>query len=173
MEDFVNLLPASSHEDDPNLSGGLSGLHRVHCFSLAPRIIDVFEVPWIGPIPPQYQRRRHIRLYLDWIRKGDEGDHEEARAKAIDIVSRLIPPVDCWTDAETRHFDFLVDRQYWCIWRKSYPDHDQVASQFLIIEYSCQSHAATHLAVGLLRTSILSARYLSRPTRASPSSNYP
>ena len=118
MDDFVNLLPANFHVDDPNLSGGLSGLHRVHCFSLEPRIIDVFEVPWIGPKPSLYQRRRYIRLYLDWIRKGDGGDHEEARAKVIDTVSKVLPPFDCWTDAETRHFDFLVDKSYWYIWRK-------------------------------------------------------
>ncbi|CAG7557955.1 unnamed protein product [Fusarium equiseti] len=113
MDDFVDLLPANPYEYDPNLSGGLSGLHRVHCFSLEPRMIDVFEVPWIGPNPSQYQRHRYIRLYLDWIRKGDEDVHEEARAKAIDVVSKLLPPVDCWTDAEARHFNFLVDKQYW------------------------------------------------------------
>ncbi|KAF5580988.1 hypothetical protein FPCIR_10376 [Fusarium pseudocircinatum] len=86
--------------------------------------VKAFSEPWPGDNPTRSQRTEYVNAYLAWARHDDPALQLAVRSQAQARIIRALPMVQAkdWTEVETDHLHYLIDEEYWRLWRKS-PDH--------------------------------------------------
>lgn len=83
-----------------------------------------FSGPWPGDNPTSSQRTEHVNAYLAWARHEDPVLQVAVRIQARASIITALPMIKAedWTEAETEHLLYLIDEEYWRLWRE-YLDH--------------------------------------------------
>ncbi|KAG9500854.1 hypothetical protein J7337_006535 [Fusarium musae] len=86
--------------------------------------VKAFSEPWPGDNPTKSQRTEYINAYLVWARPEDPALQVAVQGQARARIVRALPMIQAkdWTEAETDHLHYLIDEEYWRLWRK-FPDH--------------------------------------------------
>ncbi|KAF9769262.1 hypothetical protein IL306_013350 [Fusarium sp. DS 682] len=93
--------------------------HLDYATTLVAATANPFSEPWPGDNPTSSQRTKYVNAYLTWARQGDPALQAAVRKHASTRILGALLLVKVWTEAETEHLDYLVDEEYWHLWRES------------------------------------------------------
>ncbi|KAF4340225.1 hypothetical protein FBEOM_5922 [Fusarium beomiforme] len=113
-----------------------------------------FSEPWPGENPTSSQRAKYVDAYLNWARQGDPSSHAAVRDHESSRIVGALPLVRIWTEAETEHLYYLLDEEYWHLWRESPHQFSSflLPNQFFPTSQRRQAHA--HLALEVPKPSV-------------------
>ncbi|KAF5683362.1 hypothetical protein FCIRC_4470 [Fusarium circinatum] len=80
-----------------------------------------FSEPWPGDNPSSSRRTEYVNAYLAWARHDDPALQVAVQNQARARIIRALPVIQAkdWTEAETDHLLYLIDEEYWRLWRES------------------------------------------------------
>ncbi|KAG7433646.1 hypothetical protein Forpi1262_v003913 [Fusarium oxysporum f. sp. raphani] len=115
-EDVTALIP-EINKDEPVP-------HLDYVPPIAAARFKAFSEPWPGDNPTGSQRTEYFNAYLAWARHDDPALQVAVRSQARARIITALPMIKAkdWTEAETEHLLYLIDEEYWRLWRES-PDH--------------------------------------------------
>ncbi|KAF5606526.1 uncharacterized protein FSUBG_5923 [Fusarium subglutinans] len=103
----------------------LSKDNAVHHLEYVPPIATVklkaFSEPWPGDNPTSSRGTEYVDAYLAWARHDGPALQVVVQTQARARIMRALPMIQAtdWTEAETDHLLYLIDEEYWRLWRES------------------------------------------------------
>ncbi|KAI7766027.1 hypothetical protein LZL87_001140 [Fusarium oxysporum] len=133
MPPFYSLLPAywpdnSLIEDAAASITDINKNEPVPHLDYVPPIaaarFKAFSEPWPGDNPTSSRRTEYVNAYLTWARHYDPALQVAVRSQDRARIIAALPMIKAkdWTEAEIEHLLYLIDDEYWRLWRES-PDH--------------------------------------------------